>query len=87
MAGIESWSFRLLFESVEKVGELGFPSEMAKFCIFDGLVGPCTLVGELALSGGREGLVEVLCEVLVAFELAHRFVVGDVEDARVFSLG
>ena len=87
MAGIESWSFRLLFESVEKVGEFGFPSEMAKFCIFDGLVGPCTLVGELALSGGREGFVEVFREDLVAGELTHWVVVGDVENTGVFSLG
>ena len=53
----------------------------------DGLVGPGAFAGELTFASGRKGFVEVLCETLVAFKLAHRFVVGDIVDPEVFSLG
>ena len=48
---------------------------------------PRAFSGKLALAGWREGFVEVVDEASIAGELAHRVVVGDVIDSRVFSLG
>ena len=78
---------RLVLEEIEEAWVFGCPAEVAELRVLDGLVGPGAFAGEHAFASGREGFVEVLCEALVASELAHRFVVGDVVDPEVFSLG
>ena len=55
--------------------------------IFDELVSPSAFAGEVALSGGWEGFVEVICHGGVAGELAHGGVIGDVEGAWMFAGG
>ena len=78
---------RLVVEGIEKVEVFGCPAEVAELRVLNGLVGPSAFAGEHAFASRRKGFVEVLCESLVAFELAHRFVVGDVVDPEVLSLG